>query len=308
MHIGSPPLLLPIAGSLAILLTSCVGRLERPSIPGVIAVPAPDGKTGNYTLQNYADDLADYDKKTGEAAVGVRNKIVYSLMAEIDYVFYDYETKLFLNEGLSHVGADFLQLGMAAGGALTNGTRGKTILSALLSGVTGVDLSVDKNFFSQQTVQAITSSMEANRDRIKTIILQQLDQTTTSYPYPAARVDLIHYFFAGTLPGGLQQLNQDAGTNAKSEKAALNQVQVGHITPGDVSNITKINAAIAQAFSVNNFGPIEKYLNAMGIMTPANPTKAALETELRQLGAKLPVDADLRRESYEAAKRANLIQ
>jgi hypothetical protein len=256
VHIGSPPLLLPIAGSLAILLTSCVGRLERPNIPGVIAVPAPDGKTGNYTLQNYADDLADYDKKTAEAAVAVRNKMVYSLMAEIDYVFYDYETKLFLNEGLSQVGADFLQLGMAAGGTLTNGTRGKTILAALLTGMTGVDLSVDKNVFRQQTVQAITSSMEANRDRIKTIIIQQLDQTTTSYPYPAARADLIHYFFAGTLPGGLQQLNQDAGTNAKSEKAALNQVQVGHITPGDVSNVTKINAAIAKAFSDNMLGPV----------------------------------------------------
>jgi hypothetical protein len=308
VHIGSPPLLLPIAGSLAILLTSCVGRFERPSIPGVIAVPAPDGKTGNYTLQNYADDLADYDKKTGEAAVAVRNKIVYSVMAEIDYVFYDYETKLFLNEGEFHGGADFLQLGMAAGGTLTNGTRAKTILSALLTGVTGVDLSVDKNFFRQQTVQAITSSMEANRDRIKTIIFQQLDQTTTSYPYPAARADLIHYFFAGTLPGGLQQLNQDAGTNAKSEKAALNQVQVGHITPGDVSNITKINAAIAKAFSDNDLGPVADYLEAMGIMTPPNPTRATLEAELRQLGAKLPVDADLRRESYEAAKTAKLIE
>jgi hypothetical protein len=308
VHIGSPPLLLPIAGSLAILLTSCLGRFERPNIPGVIAVPAPDGKTGNYTLQNYADDLADYDNKTGEAAAAVRNKIVYSLMAEIDYVFYDYETKLFLNEGLSHVGADFLQLGMAAGGTLTNGTRGKTILSALLAGVTGVDLSVDKNVFRQQTVQAITNSMEGNRDRIKTIIIQQLDQTTTSYPYPAARADLIHYFFAGTLPGGLQQLNQDAGSNAKSEKAALNQVQVGHITPGDVSNITTINAAIAKAFSDNKLGPVADYLTAMGITTPPNPTKAMLETELGQFGAKLPVDADLRRQSYEAAKTAKLIQ
>jgi hypothetical protein len=298
----------PVVALLTISLTSCLGRFERPNIPGVIAVPAPDGKTGNYTLQNYADDLADYDKKTGEAAVAVRNKIVYSLMAEIDYVFYDYETKLFLNEALSHVGADFLQLGMAAGGTLSNGTRGKTILSALLTGVTGVDLSVDKNVFRQQTVQAITSSMEGNRDRIKTIIIQQLDQTTASYPYPAARADLIHYFFAGTLPGGLQQLNQDAGTNAKSEKATLDQVQVGHITPGDVSNITKINAAIAKAFSDNKLGPVADYLTAMGITTPANPTKATLETELRQLSAKLPVDADLRRQSYQAAQTAKLIQ
>jgi hypothetical protein len=33
-----------------------------------------------------------------------------------------------------------------------------------------------------------------------------------------------------------------------------------------------------------------------------------LEAELGQFSAKLPVDADLRRESYEAAKAAKLIQ
>jgi hypothetical protein len=85
-------------------------------------------------------------------------------------------------------------------------------------------------------------------------------------------------------------------------------MQVGHITPGDVSNITKINAAIAKAFSDNQLGPVADYLTAMGITTPPNPTKAILETELRQFGAKLPVDADLRRQSYEAAKTAKLIQ
>jgi hypothetical protein len=196
-------------------------------MPAVIAVPSPGGsRTGNYTLRNYAIDLTAYAGTTGDVATALRNKMVYSLLAEVDYVFYDYETKLFLDEGESNISSDFVQLGMAAAGTLTYGTRGKTILSALLAGVTGVSLSVDKNFFREQTVQAITSSMEANRDRIKTLILQQLAKDTIAYPFEAARADLIHYFFAGTLPAGLQQLSQDAGSNAKSEKATLNQVQV----------------------------------------------------------------------------------
>jgi hypothetical protein len=225
VHIGRR--LFPIAGLFAISFTGCVGRLARPNIPAVIAVPSPGKtRTGNYTLGNYAADLTAYAGATGEAAAVLRNKIVYSLIAEIDYVFYDYETELFLNDGQFKMGSDFVQLGMAAAGTLAYGSRGKTILSALLTGVTGVSLSVDKNFFREQTVQAITSSMEANRDRIKTLILQQLSKDTTSYPFEAARADLIHYFFAGTLPAGLQQLSQDAGSNAKSVKDALNQVQV----------------------------------------------------------------------------------
>jgi hypothetical protein len=284
-----------------------VGRFERPSIPPVIAVPSPD-KTGNYTLQNYASDLAAYDKATGDAATALRNKMVYSLIAEIDYVFYDYETKLFLNEGRFNIGSEFLELGMAAAGTLTNGARGKTILSALLTGVTGVSLSVDKNFFRQQTVQAITSSMEADRDRIKTIILQQLSKDTTACPFQAARADLIHCFFAGTLPAGLQQLSQDAGSNATSEKAALNQVQVKNITSSDVVSISAINAAIAKAFNDNNLGPVEQYLTEMGIAVPSSPTKATLEEEIRQLGIQLPEDPALRKKAYAAAKTAKLVQ
>jgi hypothetical protein len=295
------------SGTLAVLLTGCAGRLERPKIPPVVAVPAPDGKTGNYTLRNYADDLAAYGNGSGTNAAALRNKIVYSLIAEIDYAFYNYETKLFLNEGQFHVASDFLQLGMAAGGTLTNGTRGKTILSALLTGVTGVSLSVDKNFFRQQTVQAIASSMEAGRDRIKTVILQQLSKDTIAYPLPAARADVIHYFFAGTLPSGLQQLSQDAGTKAQDEKAALNLVQVKNITVEDVSTVTTLREAIGEAFRSNNLGLVRDYLSAMGVVTDPSATREALETGVRRLGNQLPEDADLRKKAFAAARAAKLI-
>jgi hypothetical protein len=193
------------------------------------------------------------------------------------------------------------------GGTLTNGTRGKTILSALLTGVTGVNLSVDKNFFRQQTVQAIMSSMEANRDRIKTIILQQLAKNATAYPYQAARADLIRYFFAGTLPSGLQQLSQDAGTKAQDEKATLNQVQVKNITVEDVSTATELNDAITQKFKNNDLTPVRDYLEAMGVVTDRNATKDVLETGVRKLGISITVDPDLRKKAFGAAKMAKLI-
>ncbi len=209
--------------------TGCVGRFERPNSPAVIVVPAPQG-VGNYTLANYQSDLTAYANASagdpGSADVlRVRNRMIYGIMAEIDYVFFDYESKLFLNQGKFHVASDFLQLGLASAATLTNGGRGKTILAALLSGATGTSLSADKNFFREQTVQAITSSMEANRDRIKTVILQQLTQNITTYPFEAARTDLIRYFFAGTLQSGLQQVHQQAATNAQEQKVQMNRAQ-----------------------------------------------------------------------------------
>jgi hypothetical protein len=293
--------------ALSVSLVGCLGHFERPNIPGVIAVPAPDGKTGNYTLDDYSKDLAAY-AAPGSDAVAVRNRMVYGIIAEIDYVYYNYESRLFLNEGRFHVASDVLQLGGAAAATITNGARSKTVIAALLTAVTGVDLSVDKNFFRQQTVQAIASSMEANRDHIKTIILQQLAKDNTAYPFQAARADLIHYFFAGTLSSGLQQLSQDAGTKAQDEKANLNLVQVKNITAEDVSSVTKLNAAIAEAFKNNNLTPVRNYLNAMAIVTDPNATKDVLEAGIRKLGNQLPEDPALRTKAFAAAKAAKLIE
>jgi hypothetical protein len=296
-----------IAGFLS--LTGCFGRFERPRTPAVIAVPSPDGRTGNYTLDNYSKDLQKYaDATDPAAATRVRNKMVYSLIAEIDYAFGLYESKLFLNQGNFNIGSDFLQLGLAAGSTITNGARAKTILSALLSGVTGTSLSVDKNFFRQQTVQAITSSMEANRDRIKTIILEQLKQDTTTYPFEAARSDLIKYFFAGTLPAGLQQLHQDAATNAQSQQANLNQVQVTNISATDVKAATDVNQGITKVLLSDDLSKVITFLRAMGVTVDDNAGREKVSTAIRDLGRKITTDETLRKKYFDEAKKAGLIQ
>lgn len=298
-----------IAAACLLLSSGCIGHVERPHIPSVIAVPAPNGQTGgNYTLDEYSKDLAAYAAATGADAVKLRNKMTYSLIAEIDYAYYTYETKLFLNEGRFHVGSDFLQLGLAAGATVTNGARAKTVLSALLSGVTGTSLSVDKNFFRQQTVQAITSSMEANRDRIKAIILQQLSQDATAYPFQAARADLIKYFFAGTLSSGLQQLHQQAATNAQTQQSNLNQLQVTNVTAAEVNSATAVNAAVAKAFQSGDLTKVIAFLKAMGAITEDNPSKDLVESAFRDLGRRIATDETLRNKYFDQAKKAGLIQ
>lgn len=297
-------------------LTGCGARFARPNIPDVIVVPPPAGKAGgNYKIEDYTGDLKKYvaaSEGTTPAdmatAIRLRNKMVFSLMAEIDYVFGNYETKLFLNEGSFRVAADFLELGLATGSTVTNGARGKTILSALLSGVTGTNLSLDKNFFRQQTVEAINSSMEANRDRIKTVILQQLKQDISTYPFEAARSDLIKYFFAGTLTGGLLELHQNAAANAKAQQEEMNQVQVTNITPEDVKSSSDLNAAVAKAFANGDLTKVIAWLKAMGVVTKATPTKDEVESAIRDLGKKTFTDEALRKKSFDEAKKAGLIQ
>lgn len=288
--------------ALSVFLTSCAGRLDRPSIPAVIAVPS----AGNYTLKNYTDDVAKYD--TGVDAVSIRNRIVYNVAAEIDYAFYDYETKLFLNEGKFHIGADFLQLGLAAGSTVSLGARGKTILGALLTGVTGMNLSIDKNLFRQQTVQAIASSMEANRDRIKTTILKQLQSDTTAYPLAAARADLIHYFFAGTLSSGLQQLGQTAATDAKAQSTELAKAQVATFSKTEAESAIELRKAVVAALATNDLSKVIAWLKAMEMTVADNPSKADVEAAYRALGEKIRADTTLRDKYFAEARKAGLIK
>ena len=296
------------------MAVGCVGRLERPPVPGVVS--PPDKKTGTYTLENYSRDLQNYDSATDAEKIPLRNKMVYGIMAEIDYVFYDYETKLYLNQGRFEVGADATQLGLAAASTITNGARSKTVLSAVLSGVTGVNLSIDKNFFRQQTVQAISSSMEANRDRIKNIILQQLKQDAIVYPFSAARADLIKYFFAGTLPSGLQQLHQQAAASAQSQQANLNQtqlkMQLTGISEQQVNCATGVNQAFAAAKMKGDFTAVLKFLDAMG--SPIDPSlpkdkiEEKAELSIRELGEKAVTDEAVRKKYCEEAQKAQLLQ
>lgn len=291
------------------LFSGCAGTLEKPKVPDLITVPAPHGEPGSYTLGNYRDDLKAYDNAATPAeALRLRNKMTYGITAEIDYAFYTYETDLFLNEGNFHIGADFLQLGLAGASTVSNGARGKTILGALLSGVTGMNLSIDKNFFRQQTVQAITSSMESNRDRIKAVILQQLKQDTATYPFAAARADLIHYFFAGTLSAGLQQLGQDAATNAQTQKTNLNQVQLTNVSTAEVKSATDVNQAVAKAFAANDLSKVIVFLKAMGATIADNAGKDQVDAAYRDLGSKIITDPTLRQKYFTEAQKAGLIQ
>src|ERR1035441_1790692 len=85
-----------------LLQAGCAGSFSKPKVPSVIVVPSPavtppaDSEagckagypvTGNYTLPNYLADLNCYGDGGGPDAVKFRNKMVYSISAEIDYAF-----------------------------------------------------------------------------------------------------------------------------------------------------------------------------------------------------------------------------
>jgi len=300
--------------ALTVALSGCASRLEKPRLPDVFIDPAPGGKTnGTYTLDLFNADFGDYTRAIKnpvpteidlKTATALRNKMVYGVLAEIDYVYHNYEISLFMNEGSFKVATDVLQLGLGMASTITNGERSKTVLSAVLTGVTGTSLSIDKNFFRQQTVQSLISSMQAGRDRTKALIIRRLNnETASSYPFQAARSDLATYFFAGTLPGALQQLNQTAAASAKDERKALTDVTVQ-----DVENAKKLNETIAAEFAANKLDKTVAFLKAMGVTVDDPTDKAKVEAAYRDLANRAFDDPVLKKKFDEEAKKAGLFK
>jgi hypothetical protein len=125
-----------------------------------------------------------------------------------------------LFSGKANVGVtgDTLVLGLTAASTIATHTPTKTLLSALGTAITGVNLSVDKNYFAQQTFQSIAVAMTTRRDKARTAIVQNMSaKDAEDYPLEAAKRDLTAYFYAGTLPGGLQELQEEAASAAKQQ-------------------------------------------------------------------------------------------
>lgn len=296
--------------AVSVTLSGCAARFDRPRLPDVFIDPSPaEGPNGTYTLSDFQKDFQDYRYATAgsspneTAAQAARNKMVYGVMAEIDFVYHDYEIALFMDQNNFKVATDVLQLGLGMATTITNGERAKTVISAVLTGVTGTTLSIDKNFFRQQTVQALVSSMQAGRDEIKTSILKQLSESSTSYPFQAARSDLAAYFYAGTLPAALQHLSQTAATNAIAQRKVLTGV-----SEQDVTDATKLRHGVAQAIANHHLENVVQLLKDNDVdVAASNPD--AIEAAFRDLLNRM-VDAppEQRKAFMDRAKELGLIQ
>ena len=195
-----------------LLLSACSHsgfHISGPAIPPI--------DPGEYSDSDYQADLANYKAATAPATANLdlakqaRNNVAYGLMTLIDVVYGAYYNKLFTTKNADAVTFDTLTLGLSTASSIATHAATKTILSALGTGFSGVSLSIDKNFFAQQTFPVIGVAMQTRRDKIRATIISNMSLDTTAYPLQAAKRDLVAYLNAGTLASGLQELQEEAG-------------------------------------------------------------------------------------------------
>jgi hypothetical protein len=232
----------------------------------------------SYSVDDYTDDVDTYkDAVTPgptanpDLAKQKRNEIAYGLMSQIDVVYGAYYNHLFTTKSDVAIGSDALTLGLSSAASIATHAATKTIFSALGTGFSGLSLSVDKNYFAQQSFPVIGVAMQTRRDKVRATIVANLASDTTIYPLRAARRDLIAYLNAGTLASGLQELQEEAGaaTAATAANAVAGKPQAPNSLGAVAGNaqVFLLWAAPANTTSYNLY-----YSTTTGV-TPANGTK-----------------------------------
>ena len=185
-----------------------------------LALPAKPQLPYIYSQKDYDSDFAVYsanapaitDGDKQRLAQAARNDIAWGLMGLMDDLYNVYSANLYSGKGTIAVTGDTANLGLATAVAIASRTAAKTLFGALGTAVTGINLSVDKNVFAQQTYQVIALAMETRRTALYTEISDGLaKKSVLEYPLTAVKRDLVLYLYAGSLPGGLQEIQKEAG-------------------------------------------------------------------------------------------------
>ena len=144
--------------------------------------------------------------------------------------------------------------------------------------------------------------MEARRSAVEKRILDQMVKSVDLYPFEAALKDLREYFFAGTLEGGLTELQQQMSNVARTN---LQRVEA---TKDMLSEATAINQALAQMALTKKFGNLIGFLQSMGKNVDGSTPVAELQQDYRDLANAALDNADLMKKFREEIKKAGVIQ
>jgi hypothetical protein len=189
-----------------------------------------------YTLEEYQNDKKKYDAAVNANpqkvtdAVFWRNTIVYGLTNDIDLLYNRTYSKTFGTKNAVAIAGDATVLGLGAAGSIATNTATKTIFAALSTAFTGLNTSIDKNLYAQQSFQILGLAMQTRRDKTRLALYNSLKSDLTDYPLNAAKRDLVTYLRDGTLAAGLQELQEEAGA-ASTEQSTKTQNQNDSNTP-----------------------------------------------------------------------------
>lgn len=199
------------------LLAGCASLKAYPDRAGDVA-------TELQQLDQYfaATVLKDYAAKPDDTAKrAYRDEVATGRIRAIDLHFGTFQQAVFREGVNTNIVTDLIILGLGAATATTGGAGLKSALGATTTGVAGARTSIDKNLYFENTMPALVAQMIASRKTVLVKIQQGLDRNVTQYPLSQALIDLEDYYNAGSIPGAIAAVTEQAGATAKAQDVLL---------------------------------------------------------------------------------------
>jgi hypothetical protein len=253
-----------------LLLGGCASFTGYPEdpVPGSSDLPA---------LRDYFDPqrIVEYDRLTDpQQRRQMRDAVVWGRISAYDVKFRQFRKKLASETNGTNVGSDITTLILSGVGATTGTAGTKSALAAATNVVTGAKGSLSKNLFYEKTLPALFTQMDANRTKVLARITKGLSTSDAEYPLQLALLDLSAYADAGSIPGAIAGVTEQAAM----EKAAA-EVDISDLRESTFGNSASTQRLVAWLY------PNGKEVGPDGKSVPAIPARwDALQDWLNQNG------------------------
>jgi hypothetical protein len=184
--------------------------------------------------ENTADTLArlaPYFDGTREAEYQVqtdaverqrlRDAIILARIRAYDIEFRAFQRELYGAGNSISTGGDLIVLVLSGLAATTGDAVTKSALAAASAGVVGAQGVINKDLYYQRPMPALLAQMEANRAIAKLAIVQNLSRSDAEYSLWRAYLDLDTLKDAGSIPGAVANITQDAANAREAAQAAI---------------------------------------------------------------------------------------
>ncbi len=243
------------------------------------------------------DDLKSRPATESEAAY--RDRIIHKCISIIDGKYDDYVQGLSVDRTTTDLVTEVGAQALTGVASVAKGARVAAKLSAGSAFLLGVNGVVNKDLFYKQTLPAIIASMDTQRTRVLTVIIesQVKDPDAKIYTLAHAGADISRYQRAGNMLAAIRELTTSANDSAQTAADQLKAAQI-NLDNGTANLATpptikaRVNAAVSSIRSLANEQGSEPKLQAIAasikssvfpeIAIPAgNPTASTLSQILR---------------------------
>lgn len=157
-------------------------------------------------LKAYYNESAGSDERKSK-----RNELIDRAILVTDIKYYEFVESFSTFKKRKDTTAEIGIAALSGTAAVIEPLGTSQILSAIAGGVSTSNIAFNKNYFYEQTTQALISNMDARRLKVRAEITARAALDEDTYSLQAALADIERYYNAGTFEGAISAIVATAG-------------------------------------------------------------------------------------------------